>query len=191
MAKKFSSKVNVEEGKFAILDEGAYTDITDLSGLQTSEYAPVVANASLYGDGAKLDEINEITSATLTDVSAGEPIENIAILSGQDGAGGEFSEGSGDSPPVVGRSYIATLRKGGVGQTTVTGYVAYFCPAVKYAPVTDSLTAKTDGVTYSTTSLVGTCFPDDSGKFRYRKEFTGATPLDDARAWVSDKFGEE
>jgi hypothetical protein len=191
MAKKFSSKVNVEEGKFAVLNSSGYDAPVDLSGLQTSEYAPVVASAALYGDGAKLDESNEITSATLTDVTAGEPDTTVAILNGNTTeTDGSISEGVSDNPPVVGRSYIAKTRQGGEGQTSQTGYTAYFCPRVRYAPIAGgALTAKTDSISYSTDTLAGTCFADENGKFRYRQEFFSPTALADARAWIDTKFG--
>ena len=191
MARKFNSKVNVEEGKYAVLNGSAYETPADLSGLQTSDYAAVVANAGLYGDGVKLDETNEITSATLTDVTAGESEETIATLNGQETqTDGSYAEGTNDSAPFVGRSYVAKTRQGEEGSSAQDGFTAYFCPRVRYAPISGStLTSKTDGITYSTTTMAGTCFADASGKFRYRQEFFGPTAMADARAWISLRFG--
>ncbi|GHU54684.1 hypothetical protein FACS1894132_09690 [Clostridia bacterium] len=191
MAKKYSSKVNVELGQFAILEADGYGTITQLAGLKTSEYAPVVATANIEGDGEVLDIINELTSATLTDTTAGETEENLSTLSGQTIENGEISEGISDNPPIVGRTYIAKLySKENPDEDRVIGYIAYFCPKVKYAPITDSLTSKTSsGITPSTTTLTGTCFSDDAGKFRYRKSFTTATAYADAQAWCTTKLG--
>jgi hypothetical protein len=66
------------------------------------------------------------------------------------------------------------------------GYTAYFLPRVKFTPQDDELTAKTESVTYSKTTLKATVFANRNGKWRRRKF---CPTIAEARAWTSQQFG--
>jgi hypothetical protein len=189
MAKIFNSMVNVEEAKLAPLTEAStgdsYGQTADMAGLQSLKLAITLASAVLYGDGVALDEVSEFVSGALEAATAGESDETLALINGQTVAQGAVDDTINDERPLLGMSFIAKTRKksdAGVSE----GYTAYFLPRVKFAPQDDELTAKTENVTYSKTTLKATVFANRDGRWRRRKF---CATMADARTWVNQQFG--
>jgi hypothetical protein len=189
MAKKFFSVINISDGRVAPLDDGGnYAAPTEMGGLQTATSEVELAEASLYGDGVSLDKVSAISAVNIEETTAGESNEFIALVNGHTVTGGEMDVNAEDAPPMLGHGYIGQARQGDENSVT-QGYIGVFYPKMKFAPVSTEYTAKTDSVTYSTTTLSGTGFADANGSFFKTKVFTGASARADALAWLDEKFG--
>jgi len=190
MAKKYQAIINVEEGMIAPIKDGnEYGEITEMGGLQTAQRAVTLATAQVHGDGEQLDEINEIVNNTVTETTAGESDEVLAMINGHKIEGGETIIGTGDAPPFVGHAYVEKVRGANVGNgTSVQGYRGRFYPRGKFAPAGETATAKTGSITPSTSQLVFTAFPNENGRISTHKLFTGLNARADAIAYCKAKF---
>jgi hypothetical protein len=181
--------VNVEEGQLAALTEAEAGDVygaaLDMAGLQSLKLTVALASAVLYGDGVALDEISEFVSGSIEAATAGESDETLALINGQTVTDGAVDDTITDERPLLGLSCIAKTRKKGDAGVS-EGYTAYFFPRVKFAPQDDELTAKTESVTYSKTTLKATVFANRVGKWRRRKF---CPTIADAQTWVNQQFG--
>jgi len=190
MAQKYKAVINVEMGMVAeYKGEGDYGDILDMGGLQTVGRNTTSANAPIYGDGVQLDDIQALVNNTLSETTAGEGDEFVALVNGRNKTSDEeFEVSVTDSAPFVGHTYIEKTREASPETGVKEAYRGWFHPKGKYAPSNDTSTAKTETITPSTTQLAFTAFPNAAGKLSIYKSFDGDTARADAIAWCKAKL---
>jgi hypothetical protein len=192
MAKTFNSKIGFNSGRYAVLTEGSsadtYGDVVNMAAVQSGDASITLANASLYGDDALLDEVNEFQSGTLNLKSSGESHLTVAALLGHANASGEITFSTGDEPALVGYGAFEVIRTNEDG-TPVNGIRAWFYPKIKFQEPNESYAGKGDSLTYTGTDLTATIFANKAGVWKVQKEFTGETAIDSANTWLDGKFG--
>jgi len=189
---KFTAAIGCEEGKLYPITETpsalTYAAPTDMSALKTFQLAVSVAEAAQYGDDVVIDNIAQITGGTLTEQTAGETNQVLALINGNTSADGAAVIGADDVAPALGHSLLTKIRSKTTAETQ-EGWRAWFFFKVKYNPVGFSATGKTESVTYGVTDLTAKMLPDINKKYATYKDFFGETALAAARAWLNTIAG--
>jgi hypothetical protein len=187
MSQKFTAPIGCEEGKLYPITETptalTYGTPTDMSALKTYQLAVTIAEAAQYGDDVIIDNIAQITGGTITEQTAGETNEVLALINGNANDDGAATIGANDVAPALGHSLLTKVRSNATGATQ-EGWRAWFFYKVKYNPVGYGATGKTESVTYGVTDLTAKMLPNLDKKYATYKDFFGATAITDARTWI-------
>lgn len=141
-----------------------------------------VNDVKLYADDAIAESDKSFQNGTITlgvdDLSDEVQAEFLGHIADEDG---EITANKDDISPYVGVGFYAVKMVGGVRK-----YRAIWLPKVQFGEPADTNATKGDTVAFSTPTLEGTIFPDDSGD--WKKEQTFDTEAG-AKTYLEDKAG--
>lgn len=170
---------NEETGKISYSDgflvgEGVNTTVT-----------PNYANAALYGDNVKVDEVNEFSGAAIALGVTRMPLVASNVLFGHkidDTIDHTETSNANDTPNFVGYGFTTKNTDG-----TYDACVLYKC---KFVEGEDAFTTKGDSIAFKQPTLSGSAFANDQTKDWRKKKF-GFTSEEDAHAWVKEILSSE
>lgn len=139
------------------------------------------ANAKLYGDDVLQLEANEFTYATLQAETLLSDLQVKSQLFGGAYANGELSDNVDDTAVPGAYEYIQKLKtKSGII------YRAVFLYNCVPSQLDDNADTKGESVTFANEAINYTVYPDDTGDWRKRKDFSTQAA---AEAWLAQQRG--